>query len=332
MTKWLPEFTRQTWSFDSYTNRFGYACAYSSGQPSQIRGHRGLIHSTEGSSWPVYSGGKDNPNFTVDPWKKQRRQHVPADIAARATMANNDAYVQIEIVGFCDLAYATKYGMEKYYLERMGADELAYIAESLAIIGEACSIPVQSSLTWAPYPRSAWADNGVRMSQAALNGYSGWLGHQHAPKPDIHGDPGTWPHTMDLWAAMRGSNPAPHPVNPPTPSPVAPKAESYVVGPVMTKAWQKLEHTPQDGAISGQDAGRKDCFDVSLWPAIQWQATGRATGSQLVKAAQKRLGLHPDGIVGPATAKAIQKWVGVTPDGVLGPKSTAALAAKIGVK
>lgn len=124
----------------------------------------------------------------------------------------------------------------------------------------------------------------------------------------------------------------PHPVNPPTSSPVAPKAEPYVVGPVMTKAWQKFERTPRDGVISGQDTGRKGCFDVSLWPSIQWQATGRATGSQLVKAAQKRLGLHPDGIVGPATAKAIQKWVGVTPDGVLGPKSTAALAAKIGVK
>ena len=202
MTQWLSQFTRNT--HDPYG--FGYACAYSNGRPTPISGHRGLIHSTEGSSLPNYQGGKVNPNFTVDPWRKRRYQHVPADIASRATMANNDKFVQIEIIGFCDLAYATKYGMEKYYLEKMGADELAYIAESLAIIGAANGIPTTSGVTWEAYPKSAWADNTVRLSQAQLNGYSGWLGHQHAPKPDIHGDPGQWPHTMNLMAAMRGNH------------------------------------------------------------------------------------------------------------------------------
>lgn len=327
MTQWLSQFTRNT--HDPYG--FGYACAYSNGRPTPISGHRGLIHSTEGSSLPNYQGGKVNPNFTVDPWRKRRYQHVPADIASRATMANNDKFVQIEIIGFCDLAYAKRYGMEAYYLERMGADELAYIAESLAIIGAARGVPIHSTVTWEAYPKSAWADNTVRLSQAQLNGYSGWLGHQHTPKPDIHGDPGQWPYTMDLWSVMRGAKPGPAP----KPSPPAPTKPTYYIGANVQKAWAKDLGTTADGVISSQDAGQKGCFHVDLWPCIQWAAAGQAKGSRLIAAFQRKHGLKPDGIIGPKTMRAIQAWAGLNGkdvDGVGGPVTTKAVCRKLGFK
>lgn len=299
MPKWLNEFTRQTWSFDSYTSRFGYSCAYTGGQPQPISGNRGLIHSTEGSSWPVYSGGRDNPNFTVDPWKKQRRQHVPADIAARATMANNDAYVQIEIVGFCDLSYATKYGMQGYFLERMGADELAYIAESLAIIGDACGVPIQSSVTWEAYPKSAWADNGVRLSQAALDSYSGWLGHQHAPKPDVHGDPGTWPHTMDLWSAMRGANPTPKP----TPSKL--DVDGFM-GQATVNRW---------AAVMGTHTGRHDLI-IAVQRYLNSIGCRDENGHALVVDGVCDLNNTAHATAKQHTTAAVQRHLGTTIDGV----------------
>lgn len=302
MAKWLDQFTRTTHTFDRYTSGFGYACAYTNGQPQPISGHRGLIHSTEGSSLPDYQGGRTNPNFTVDPWRKRRYQHVPSDVAARATMANNSMFVQIEIIGFCDLAYAKKYGMQSYYLETMGADELAYIAESLAIIGDANGIPVTSGVTWEEYPRSAWAQNGVRLSQAALNGYSGWLGHQHAPKPDLHGDPGTWPHTMNLFSAMKGIDPPPHP---PKPTPVALKVDG-LMGQNTVNRW---------AAVMGTHTGRHDlivavqeylnsigCRDengnkLAVDGVCDLDNTSHATAKQHTTAAvQRHLGTPIDGV------------------------------------
>lgn len=113
---------------------------------------------------------------------------------------------------------------------------------------------------------------------------------------------------------------------PPKPTPDSP----YIIGPLVTRAWQKFEGTKPDGNISSQDAGRKSCVQASLWPTIHW--TTQPEGSQLIKAAQKRLRVPADGVLGPVTAEAIQGWLKVTKDGVLGPQSTAALAHKLGFK
>lgn len=314
MTRWLSQFTRNTHTFDAYTRNFGYACAYTNGRPQPITGRRGLIHSTEGSNLPDYQGGRVNPNFTIDPWRKKRYQHVPADIASRATMANNDKFVQIEIIGFCDLAYATKYGMQEFYLERMGADELAYIAESLAIIGASNGIPTTSGVTWEAYPKSAWADNTVRLSQAQLNSYVGWLGHQHAPKPDIHGDPGVWPHTMNLMAAMRGEHPTPP--KPPTPGKLT---VDGLLGPATIAAWQRQCGTTVDGIIS------PDGSQLVEWNQ-RWLNAHGVTDKNGHKLVVDGIGIYDNTAHETAsshTQEALQKHWGTTVDGVLSHPSQA---------
>lgn len=339
MAIWLSEFIRNT--HDPYG--FGYACAYTGGKPWPITTSgrsRGLIHSTEGSSLPGYRGGKDNPNATVDPWRKRRWQHVPFDIASRATMANNHQFVQIEIIGFCDLAYAKRFGMERYYLEEMGSDELDYIAESLSLIGGALSVPTSSGVTWERYPRSAWAQNGVRLTTGQLTRYTGWLGHQHAPKPDVHGDPGIWPHAMDLVRDMTGGggggSHAPIVHKPRKPGKLA---VDGCAGTDTTNAleWIGGNHQP-DGHFSNQsDAVRKISDELyetfaACWPTMQWVARSKATGSRAIAWLQGQIGVKADGVMGPHTIKALQKFLGVKVDGLPGPATVKALQRWINKK
>lgn len=74
-------------------------------------------------------------------------------------------------------------------------------------------------------------------------------------------------------------------------------------GPATIKAWQAALGTTQDGVISGQFYSEWKYF-----PAIQ-SVTWERTGSQLVKAVQKKVGVEADGYWGPVTSKAIQKFL-----------------------
>lgn len=186
MADWLPEFERI--KQDPYG--FGFPCAYANGRPWPLDDEpAGLIHSTETSVLPGYRGGKDAPNITVDPWKRKRYQHTPVNVASRALRSNNESAVQIEVVGYCDEATATKYGYGSYVLSKLDDAGRQYLAESLHIIGKACGIPATSTVKWMPYPAS-YGPNGNRLTVAQFKAYKGWLGHQHAPSPDAHGDPG----------------------------------------------------------------------------------------------------------------------------------------------
>ncbi|AKU15737.1 hypothetical protein [Luteipulveratus mongoliensis] len=190
MPTWLPEFSRDAHPYGS----LAFYPALSGGQPAAMDATPcGLAHSTESPNLPGYEGGATNPNFTIDPYRMARRQHVPANVGSRAlrgSVAIACAAVQVEIVGYCDKATATKRGHMAYYLPDLGEAGLKYLAESLAIIGKACGIPATSSVKWKAYPASAGVDNGIRLSLAAFKSYAGWLGHQHAPDPNFHGDPG----------------------------------------------------------------------------------------------------------------------------------------------
>lgn len=76
-----------------------------------------------------------------------------------------------------------------------------------------------------------------------------------------------------------------------------------VGGPATIKAWQAALGTYQDGVISGQLQGNWKYF--SGIHSVTWERTG----SQLVKAIQKKVGATVDGYWGPATSKAIQKFL-----------------------
>ncbi len=331
MTIWLDEFTRHTW--DPYG--FGYACAYRNGEPWPITKHgrsRGLIHSTETRGLPGYGGGRMNPNATIDPWAKRRWQHVPFDIAARATAANNHQYVQFEIVGYCDRSNGRKYG---HYLEDMGKDELEYIAESLALVGAALDVPTSSGVTWKSYP-SSYGSNGVRLSQRQLLRYEGWLGHQHAPYPDNHGDPGHWPHSHNLFGAMTGAGGGGShaPVSPPDPTEGDRIEVDGYFGPATTRLAQKIAGSAVDGVISDQPITIKEGAQVAVtletcWPTIDYDRSRRPAGSALVMAYQHAAGVEADGYLGPITRRALQHMAGVKADGLPGFNTVKALQRRL---
>lgn len=84
-------------------------------------------------------------------------------------------------------------------------------------------------------------------------------------------------------------------------------------GPATTTALQEHFKTTVDGIVSHQ------------WPSTAQPACSRASweydrtgkGSQLVRAMQRALGVHEDGLMGPTTINALQRHMGTTVDGVL---------------
>lgn len=274
---------------------FNYAPAYSNGKPTPLRSNPlGILHSTEGSNLPDYKDGGSNPNVTLDPWKKIAYQHLPLNVAARALVRNNDAGVQIEIIGYCDNKTAMEHNRESYRLDRLSSEGRQWLAERLAEIGKALNIPTTTSVRWITYPDSAGLNNGVRMSYATLNSARGWVGHQHIPDND-HGDPG--PIGADLVARMQNKvvKAPPVPAKPTTTAFPLPAGHWYGVN-------DKTANSHSGVAVS--DRGN-------------------------IKRIQAKVGVEADGIIGPKTDAAIKKWQAahkLAADGKVGPQTWASLA------
>lgn len=92
------------------------------------------------------------------------------------------------------------------------------------------------------------------------------------------------------------------------------------IGPLTVAEWQKQCGTTRDGEISGQVAS---CY--RYFPAINAVTFDGGSGSELVRAIQKKTGATVDGIIGPETVRAIQKREGVDVDGYLGPITAKAI-------
>ena len=98
-------------------------------------------------------------------------------------------------------------------------------------------------------------------------------------------------------------------------------------GPATIRAWQAALGTTQDGVISGQFYSSWQYF-----PGVH-SVTWERSGSELVRAIQRKVGADADGYWGPATSRAIQNFLiehgfDVGPegaDGYFGPSSVKAL-------
>lgn len=91
------------------------------------------------------------------------------------------------------------------------------------------------------------------------------------------------------------------------------------IGTLSIIEWQKQLGTIPDGVVSGQVRDNALYFRNIL--PVEW---GRS-GSQMVIAIQKKVGVTPDGILGPVTVKGIQRFVGCTSDGYLGYQTACAI-------
>ena len=160
-----------------------------------------VLHTTETSGWPSYSGGASAPHFTAYPnastKKLEFRQHFPLTMSARAlknasggVQTNNDNVVQIELIGTCE-----KGGPGMFWAEAPDW-ALQGLADFIKWLNAEWSIPMTCSATWVSYPASYGFNASQRLSGSEWTNYKGILGHQHVPEND-HGDPGLFP-----WARL----------------------------------------------------------------------------------------------------------------------------------
>ncbi len=187
----------------------------------------GVLHTTEGPSWPSYSGGAVAPNITGKPnFAKKRidwRQHFPVDRSARALQnasggveTNTLNAFQIELVGTCSRSTAKKWEAAGHdFILWPEAPEWALrdLADLMAWLEKEHGIPLQSGLRWVRYPDSYGNRSGQRMSGKKWRAFYGWCGHQHVPE-NVHGDPGDFPIERVLDLARGGSKPEPAHVDP----------------------------------------------------------------------------------------------------------------------
>lgn len=143
-----------------------------------------MLHTTETSSWPGYAGGSEAPTLTYDPVSRQWRQHNYLNTSARAlsdpastpVRENRDNVIQIEIVWF-----AAK-------IDQLPATAYLDLADFVAYVRKEWGGP---SLVSATFVGSSLAPK-AHMSSLQYDAFNGILGHQHAPVPSTHWDPGAF--------------------------------------------------------------------------------------------------------------------------------------------
>lgn len=164
-----------------------------------------LLHSTEGSTIEgavgAYTKNNSWPHLTVDCRQRRVVQHLPLDVAARSlrnlsggeeTNRDGTILVQVELVGFATNPATIGTAADLEWFGR----------EVVAPICGLTSVPATTGVAWLAYPASYGA-SPVRLSGSAWDGYSGVLGHMHAPE-NLHGDPGAIDINRIL-AAARGA-------------------------------------------------------------------------------------------------------------------------------
>jgi hypothetical protein len=159
---------------------------------------RGVLHTTEGRSWPDYSGWTHEPHLTVMPLPGEGilvHQHLPLERSAYAlknpaggVQTNRARAVQIELIGTCDTSDRTMYQWveaDDVVLAELWRRVIVPVSASMGIFSS-------SSVRWEPYPGSYGLRNPNRLSPGEWTSYNAWCGHAHVPENE-HGDPGAFP-------------------------------------------------------------------------------------------------------------------------------------------
>lgn len=78
-------------------------------------------------------------------------------------------------------------------------------------------------------------------------------------------------------------------------------------GKATTKACQKYFGTTEDGIVSGQSSANKKYLSAAS--TTSWKFTAKKSGSDMIRAMQKMLGVKADGLCGNGTITALQKFL-----------------------
>lgn len=230
-----------------------------------------VIHTTEGSGWPGYSGGKSAPNLTALPDTAARRlvwrHHFPINMSSRALVnkaggvqTNTDRAVQVELIGTCERG-----GPGMFWPEAPDW-ALAEVAELVAWLHVEWGLALAVAPLWLPYP-SSYGSTKARMSGAAWDAFRGVCGHQHVPEND-HGDPGLL-NAARIVQLARGSAVA----RTLTDEDIAALAASPVFrGAVTNAVWRA-------GWGGGRQDGTTEYADWRLWAASHPEAAAGANAA-----------------------------------------------------
>ena len=151
-----------------------------------------LWHSTEtpprrGAAAALSRVHRNPPQLWVDVYNRERVQGIDTSLAGRALKAsstvetNRDSVIQIELIGYAN------------QMHLLSDDDLRWLALSV----------VRPILEHHPVPNrylqcqrigengnTAYPPSKIRLDARAWDNYAGHLGHQHAPRPNEHLDPG----------------------------------------------------------------------------------------------------------------------------------------------
>lgn len=189
------------------------------------------LHTTEGFTWPSYSGGAVAPHLTVLPNIAAKtvsvRQHYPADKSSRALVnltggveTNTLNVLQIELIGTCDYSKRSTWlgktaGVDYIYWPDAPDWLLAAIAPIFKWLDAEWpdfKLVDATPRGWVKYPDSYGISARQRMTFAEWENAYGIFGHQHVPE-NAHGDPGNFPIARLVEIAKAGSTtPAPTPI------------------------------------------------------------------------------------------------------------------------
>lgn len=166
----------------------------------------GVIHTTEGTTRPTYSGGATAPNYTAVPVFSQGVYqrlawfaHFPDNRSSRALRneaggveTNTLNALQVELVGTCAPGTRDEWRRaRRAFVFWPDAPQAALedLSEFVAWAHRTHGIPLRSpGAVWTPYPES-YGPGGQRFGFDQWRQFYGWCGHQHVPE-NTHGDPG----------------------------------------------------------------------------------------------------------------------------------------------
>lgn len=145
-----------------------------------------LLHTTEGSTLDGAESAFRSypPHLGYDPVRRIKRQYVALNrhsYSIRNAEAEDDYVIQVEIVG---RAMHTHTWSQVAY-RNFAMDVIMPLEAAIGVPRRHLRFYRANEGIVLAKPTSP-----VRISNAAWRNYSGWLGHQHAPAPDEHWDPG----------------------------------------------------------------------------------------------------------------------------------------------
>lgn len=152
-----------------------------------------LLHTTETKGLPGYSQGKVAPHITWGPNSGKFWQHFRFDRPSEALSTfDDDMVIQVEMICYSAKWIADSLTPPGLWVGALTDSHLAQLAGFCRWVMAGLSIPD----VWPKRQAfSAGVANapGFRYSPEVFRAYGGVLGHQHAPYPNDHWDPGAFP-------------------------------------------------------------------------------------------------------------------------------------------